>query len=853
MSDNNGGVKGKSLVLSDSIRVDLDRLLGRGGTSDVYAAVRLCDGVETPCAVKFLKRLVDGTLDTHLAKRFEREIKVLRSINDDGACNGDGGGVVRLYDAGVSDRGPWYAMELVQAPTLRTLMKAGPIPEPRVRAILLAIAGILEDLYERHKVIHRDIKPDNVFVFPDGRCKIADLGLAKLVISGQTALTSQNANTFAGTIQYLPPEVVTSPQSADQRSDIYSFGVLGYEMLTGASPFLQSGDSEQFCRDPGAILALQFHAKPVPPHKFISQVTPALEDLLLSCMAKDPTERPQSWRQVIDELAGKARLSNGQPDQRRTSTQAPVHAAAGSKRRGPALTAFAIMLMVGLSIALIAAWGPWRRGVTNGNSPRHDEPPANLSNGPEQSGPQPQLAAKNPDHNPDSGTADKPTVPAPSDLAAEAAALYKRRDAEAAQRKLGQARQRGLTNKESFVLEAKISILERNLDAARSAIQSVELESGHVLHQLVETARKAETLAASSENSPARLRALIEVADELADLRARHMPELVGDPLLHAAAIYYELKARVAFDPNAARNGALVNDATSLDPGFSPPGPPGTPVDWAVLMRDARAGLIGRDTRPAEALLALGSRLPSKLETDARSLSSEVSFLRAALDGRYSEVLKEFENRRLSPDTPGFAAVSVVAEKLRHAASLTENPLREIEWTPRIPPGVPQDKVFSYLKEGQLVLEADTDMGAYTSNLPFARHGFELGLSFSPASDEAEVTLFLTFAKGEGGVVIRVRKGRLLLVEHIPDGKDGKDGTLYDEVTDPPGSFRVAALPIQQWVMVLLDDRPWFVLHSSKPVPDNLMLASKRGTLRLTSLKVGEAKPKDSKDQGENR
>jgi hypothetical protein len=842
-----GGIK--NLALGDSIKVDLGRLLGRGGTSDVYAAVRVCDGVKTPCAVKFLKRLVDGSVDPQLAKRFEREIKVLRAIND------HNDGVVRLYDAGVSDRGPWYAMELVEAPTLRALMtKAGPIPEPRVRATLASIAGILADLYERHRVIHRDIKPDNVFVFADGRCKIADLGLAKSLLRGQTALTSQNGS-FAGTIQYVPPEVVTSPDKADHRSDIYSFGVLGYEMLTGANPFIEARYSEQFHSDPEAVLARQIHAKPVPPSGLLPEVTPAFEDLLLRCMAKDPAERPQSWHQLIDELTGQT-SPNASRAKQAISPSAAVGTRDGApnpaRRRVTLVTVAAAVGIVGLVIAVIA-WGPWRgRGIAGERQPQ-----PNLSNDAEKGKPDSKAAGEKRDTQGDQAPENN-VAPTASDLLSQANSLYRRRDVQGARRILAEAKQQGHATREHHILAAKVSILERDLGAARTEIELAKLESGHVLERLVALGRNAESLGSTGENSPSRLEALVDLAQALADLRINHAAELQGDPLLHAGAIYYELLARVAYEPETG-SGSLVDDARALDPKFEPPGRPGAPIDCSLFFREAKAALQRRDTTLAETLLALKSKFPSRFSTDFDALSSDLLLLRAALAGRNGEVLKVFENRRLSIDTPGIAALSVVAERIRAEASLTETPLRELEWTPRIPPGVEDHKVFPYVKEGALVLEVETDMAGFTSNLPFARHGFELGGSFSPASQEGDMMLFLTFAKGKGRVVVRLRKGQLELVEIISDGEGGeKDGTLYAELaqesnrSEASSSFRVTAIPFETWLVVLVDDRPWFVLRDSRPVPDNLMLTSKKGTLRLTSLKVG-SKAQNSKDQGGDR
>ena len=814
-----GRTDARSLILGDSIRVDLDRVLGRGGMSDVYAGARIQDGAQSPCAVKFLKRLQDDRVDPELARRFQREIKVLRGINEHQ-------GVVRLYEAGVSERGPWYAMELIEAPTLRTLMKSGPMPEAKVRGILRGIAGILADLFGRHGVVHRDIKPDNVFVLPDGRCKIADLGLAKVLGRGQTALTSRNGS-FFGTIQYVPPEVVTKPESADDRSDIYSFGVLGYEMLTGANPFLPAADSQPL-GDPGAILAQQIHAKPVPPREFLPRVTPGFEDFLLRCMAKDPRGRPQSWTQVLDELSGKTPARGGR-----------------SRRRTVTVTAVGLLLLAGLVFA-VNAWGPWRQrpvAIDPGSGP-------DLSRG--QGGQVPDGPRPEPgrveDSEPRPG---KEPVPTPEELLRRAGTLYRQRDIQGAWKILSKAREQGHSTDDHHVLGAKLWILERNLEAARSAVASAGLRPGHLLVQLVDAGRRAQSLASSEERSIARLRELIETARVLAELRVAHASELLGDSLLHAGVIYFELLARMAYDPGAAE-GTLIEDARALDSKFEPPPSPESPIDCASLFGEARAALMRQETAAAEKLIKLKAELPSRFAPEADSLASELSLLQAALAGRNGEVLKAFENRRLSLDQPGHAALSLVAGKIRQAASLTENPLKEIEWTPRVPPQVREDKVFFYLKDGALVLEAETDMGAYTSNLPFARHGFELGLSFSPANDDGEVTLFLTFAKGEGGTAVRVRKDRLLLVEHITDGKDGKDGTLYAEVPDRPEPLRIAAIPYKQWLMVLLDDRPWYVLRHSKPVPDNLMISAKKGTLRLASLKVGE-KPKDSKDQGDDR
>src|SRR5258707_400238 len=193
-------------------RYRLDELLGRGGMSEVWLAEDLELGRRV--AIKLLAPNADNA-------RFEREARAVASLAHPN--------VTQLYDYGESDDRPYIVLEYLPGGTLEERLRDGkPLPDDQALAIAAGIAAGLAHAHARG-VVHRDLKPANVLFDEEGRAKLADFGIARMV-AGDGTLTE--AGTVLGTAAYISPEQA-SGAPASEASDVYSFGVLLYRMLTG--------------------------------------------------------------------------------------------------------------------------------------------------------------------------------------------------------------------------------------------------------------------------------------------------------------------------------------------------------------------------------------------------------------------------------------------------------------------------------------------------------------------------------------------------------------------------------------------------------------------------------------------
>lgn len=256
----------------------LEQKLGEGGMGVVYTAHHAL--MRRPTAIKLLPLEKAGE---NSVARFEREVQLTSKLTHPNT--------VTIYDYGRTPEGIfYYAMELLDGATLGEVVEAsGALPAGRVIRILHQVAGALTEAHGLG-LIHRDIKPANIMLADQGgipdEAKILDFGLVKeLEDSNSAALTK--ADSVAGTPRYLAPETITTPDSVDGRSDIYSLGAVGYFLLTGEHVFTGATVVE--------VCAAHLHEPPVPPGERLGKAVPAdLERLVLDCLAKDPQDRPQS-------------------------------------------------------------------------------------------------------------------------------------------------------------------------------------------------------------------------------------------------------------------------------------------------------------------------------------------------------------------------------------------------------------------------------------------------------------------------------------------------------------------------------------------------------------------------------
>jgi len=259
---------------------EVDGFLASGGMGDVYRArdTRL----QRPVALKVLTPSV--TTDADRLARFAREARTTALVNHPN--------IVAVYDVG-SDQGmPYGVSELLRGDTLRGCLKNGGVP---VRAAIAYALEVARGLVAAHHldVVHRDLKPENIFVTDDGRVKILDFGLAKCRNAtlgfphDPTASTKPGA--LLGTVGYMSPEQVRGA-GADERSDIFSLGVILHEMISGVAPF--HGDS--------AIETLHAILKDDPPMLPDREgVSIELERVIRHCLEKSPDARFQSARDLL--------------------------------------------------------------------------------------------------------------------------------------------------------------------------------------------------------------------------------------------------------------------------------------------------------------------------------------------------------------------------------------------------------------------------------------------------------------------------------------------------------------------------------------------------------------------------
>ena len=271
-------------------RYRLERPIGRGGMAEVH---RAHDGVlDRPVAVKQLLSRLDD--DGSFRERFRAEAHAAASLNHPN--------IVSVYDTGVDDGSPFIVMELVNGRSLHETIRAGGVTEDRALEICADVCSALQYAHD-HGLIHRDVKPGNILLAEDGTVKVADFGIARAIDADTVTQTAA----VLGTAAYLSPEQAQGRQ-LDSRTDLYSLGVVLYELLCGQQPF--TGDS--------AVTIAYQHVQelPTPLRELDPTVSEAAEAIVMRALAKNPGNRYQT----ADELrADITRARTGQ-------TPAPHHA-----------------------------------------------------------------------------------------------------------------------------------------------------------------------------------------------------------------------------------------------------------------------------------------------------------------------------------------------------------------------------------------------------------------------------------------------------------------------------------------------------------------------------------------------
>ena len=264
-------------------RYQLGGGIGYGGMAEVYRGRDIRLGRDV--AVKVLRS--DLARDPNFLKRFEREAQSAAGLNHPA--------IVSVYDTGEDvingTRLPYIVMEFIEGRTLReVLQQEGPFPERRAMEITSDICAAL-DYSHRLGIIHRDIKPANVMLTPDGAVKVMDFGIAKANNATSSTMTATQA--VIGTAQYLSPEQAQG-KKVDARSDVYSTGVLLYEILTGEPPF--RGDN------PVAVAYQHVRELPDPPSRRNQKLSAQADAVTLKALEKEPDDRYASAGEMRDDL-----------------------------------------------------------------------------------------------------------------------------------------------------------------------------------------------------------------------------------------------------------------------------------------------------------------------------------------------------------------------------------------------------------------------------------------------------------------------------------------------------------------------------------------------------------------------
>ncbi|AWB85205.1 Stk1 family PASTA domain-containing Ser/Thr kinase [Mycetocola zhujimingii] len=269
-------------------------LIGRGGMANVYRGTDTKLG--RTVAIKILK--ADLATDPAFRTRFRQEAQAASRMAHPT--------IVRVFDAGEETvrhdgritREPFIVMEYVQGETLKTVIADGPLDSARAVAIA---EGILTALEYSHRagVVHRDIKPGNIMITPEGKVKVMDFGIARAVSDSSSTVAQTTA--ILGTASYFSPEQAKG-ETVDARTDLYSTGVVLFEMLTGRAPF--RGDTAV------AVAYQHVSETPVKPSSVNPKVSPALDYVVMRALKKDRFERYQTAAEFRDavELAGRGKI-----------------------------------------------------------------------------------------------------------------------------------------------------------------------------------------------------------------------------------------------------------------------------------------------------------------------------------------------------------------------------------------------------------------------------------------------------------------------------------------------------------------------------------------------------------------
>ena len=257
-------------------RYRISARIGHGGMAEVYEGHDIIN--KKMVAIKLIREDVMNN-PVNLA-RFQNEASIAASLNHEN--------IVQVYNHGTINGIPYIANEYIKGQTLKEVLDfRSSLPMGEAIDIMLQLAAALNYAH-RHGIVHRDVKPDNIYLMGDGTIKLGDFGIAQ----SDTKFSSEN-NEIVGSVYYLAPEITTG-KAATPQSDIYAAGVTFFELITGHAPFIKDNALD--------IAVAHVKEKFPSPKKYLPNCPKELERIIFKCVKKDPKERYQTANELYDDL-----------------------------------------------------------------------------------------------------------------------------------------------------------------------------------------------------------------------------------------------------------------------------------------------------------------------------------------------------------------------------------------------------------------------------------------------------------------------------------------------------------------------------------------------------------------------
>ena len=292
--------------------------IGTGGMGDVYLATDVTAGRKA--ALKLLPTRF--TSDAERLKRFQQEARALVGLNHPN--------ILTVYEIGEDHSTHYIASELIEGETLRQRLMRGRMELMEAVDVAIQVASALAAAHETG-IVHRDIKPENIMLRPDGYVKVLDFGIAKLAESafakatadgaGSMTLTDTSLGSILGTVRYMSPEQACGAQ-VDKRTDIWSLGVVLYEMVTGHAPFTGDPPSHGYgaAGTPQEVMSAILEKEPLPLARYVPRAPAELQQIVSKTLRKDPAQRYHSAHELLHALQSLRRRMEFKAELRRSTS-----------------------------------------------------------------------------------------------------------------------------------------------------------------------------------------------------------------------------------------------------------------------------------------------------------------------------------------------------------------------------------------------------------------------------------------------------------------------------------------------------------------------------------------------------